>query len=158
MRFFMYSEKTMTVLRIIGLGMFTMLVGAFLALTVVVAQVVNKWPVPSNIWTAGQIATATDANNLGVAVSPFATQIKTYSQNITPSSVAANLCAEQTFTVNGLITSDKVFFNPVAAGNATSAGQVRVSAADTLAVTYCNPTSGALTPGAGTAEIVAIRS
>lgn len=54
--------------------------------------------------------------------------------------------------------SDIVSFNPVATGNATSAGQARVSAADTLAVTYCNPTAGALTPASGTAAILAFRS
>ena len=55
----------------------------------------------------------------------------------------------ETFTVTGLATTDKVVFNPVAPGNASSATQVRVSATNTLAVTYCNPTSGALTPAAG---------
>jgi hypothetical protein len=39
-----------------------------------------------------------------------------------------------------------------------SATQSRVSAANTLAQTYCNPTSGALTPASGTYNIVAIRS
>lgn len=120
--------------------------------------VLANMPVPSQIWASGQIATAVDANNLGVAPATFATQIKVYSQTITPASVAANLCAEETFTVTGLTTDDKVVYNPVAAGNASSATQWRVSAANTLAVTYCNPTAGALVPGAGTAEIVAIRS
>ena len=86
------------------------------------------------------------------------TNIRIYSQTITPASVATIVCAEQTFTVTGLTTADKVFYNPPATGNSTSAAQVRVSAADTLAVMYCNPTLGALTPGAGTALIIAIRS
>lgn len=136
------------------LGIATILTGC-IAIGAAFAQLM---PVPSNIWAAGQIVTAVDANNIGVAPNTFATQIKVYTQTITPASVAANLCAEQTFTVTGLTTSDKIAYNPAATGNATSAGQVRVSAADTLAVTYCNPTAGALTPGAGTAEIVAIRS
>lgn len=86
------------------------------------------------------------------------TQIRVYSPSLTPASVAAATCAEQTFTVTGLTTADKVFINPPATGNATSAAQVRVSAVDTFAVTYCNPTAGALTPAAGTVAIVAIRS
>ena len=86
------------------------------------------------------------------------TKIVVYSQTITPGSVAAATCAEQTFTVTGLTTADKVFYNPPATDNATSAGQVRVSAANTLAVMYCNPTAGALTPGAGTGIVVAFRS
>jgi hypothetical protein len=86
------------------------------------------------------------------------TKIVVYSQSITPASVPADKCAEQTFTVTGLATSDKVVVNPPASGNATSAAQSRVSAANTLAQTYCNPTSGALTPASGTYNIVAIRS
>ncbi len=105
-------------------------------------------------WSASPSLTSVTLGASGTAV----TQIKVYSQTVTPASVAANLCAEQTFTVTGLTTADKIFINPVATGNATSAGQVRVSATNTLAVTYCNPTAGALTPAAGAANIVAIRS
>lgn len=117
-------------------------------------------PVLTSITADAIIApTATHATSVTVGGSGTAiTQMRVYSQTITPASVAADLCAEQSFTVTGLTTADKVFFNPVATGNATWAGQVRVSAADTLAVTYCNPTAGALTPGSGTAAIVALRS
>jgi hypothetical protein len=122
------------------------------------AQVVNTLPTPSGIWTAGQIATAVaEGDELGVAPATFARQIKQYTQTITPASVAAATCAEQSFTVTGLTTADTVFYNPPATGNATSAAQVRVSAANTLAVMYCNPTAGALTPGAGSAKIAAVQ-
>lgn len=106
------------------------------------------------VWSASPTLTSLTLGSSGTAV----TQIRVYSPTITPASVAAVLCAEQTFTVTGLTTADKVFYNPVATGNAASAGQVRVSAADTLAVTYCNPTAGALTPAAGVAGVVAVRS
>ncbi len=76
---------------------------------------------------------------------------------LTPVSVAADLTAEQTFTVSGLSTDDAVFISPAATGNATMAGQARVSAADTLAVTYVNPTNGALTPGSGVFRILAVQ-
>jgi len=112
-------------------------------------------PVPSGIFTTDCLVDAADIDEL--ACSPI-TKVVIYSQTLIPASVAAAVCAEQTFTVTGLATTDKVFFNPVATGNATAAGQVRVSAADTLAVTYCNPTAGALTPAAGSANIVALRS
>lgn len=95
---------------------------------------------------------------LGATGSTPVTQLVVYSQTITPASVAGATCAEQTFTVTGVTTADKIFFNPVATGNATSAGQIRVSAANTVAITYCNPTVGALTPGAGTANFLAVRS
>ena len=77
--------------------------------------------------------------------------------SIAPSQVSANVTAEQTFTVSGLSTADAVFISPVATGNSTMAGTARVSAADTLAVTYTNPTGGALTPATGTMRILAVR-
>lgn len=85
-------------------------------------------------------------------------QVRVYSQTITPASVGAATVAEQTFAVTGLTTADKVFVNPAAISNATGIAGVRVSAADTLAVRFVNPTAGALTPTAGTWSIVAIRS
>ena len=97
----------------------------------------------------------------GVAVGTSGTeipQIKVYSQTITPASVAAATVAEQTFTVTGLTTADKVIVNPAAIANATGLSGFRVSAADTLAVRFVNPTAGALVPTAGAWTIVAIRS
>lgn len=86
------------------------------------------------------------------------TQIVVYAQTITPASVAAATVAEQTFTVTGLTTADKVVVNHAATGNATGIAGVRVSAANTLAVSYVNPTAGALVPAAGTYLILAFRS
>lgn len=86
------------------------------------------------------------------------TQARVYSQTITPASVGVATVAEQTFTVTGLTTADKVFVNHAAFGNATGIAGVRVSAANTLAVSFVNPTAGALVPGAGTWSIVAVRS
>lgn len=85
-------------------------------------------------------------------------QIKVYSQTITAASVGAATVAEQTFTVTGLTVADKVIVNPAAISNATGVAGARVSAADTLAVRFVNPTAGALTPTAGTWTIIAIRS
>lgn len=81
-----------------------------------------------------------------------------YSQTITPASVGAATVAEQTFTVTGLTTSDTVFLDPGAISNAVGVCGARVSAADTLAVQFCNPTAGALTPTAGTWKIFAVRT
>jgi hypothetical protein len=98
----------------------------------------------------GGIAAGSDATEL--------TNIKVYSQTITAASVGAATVAEQTFTVTGLTTADKVIVNPAAISNATGIAGARVSAADTLAVRFVNPTAGALTPTAGTWTIIAIRS
>ena len=70
--------------------------------------------------------------------------------SITPSSVAANTTAEQSFTVAGLQTGDQLqvsFQGSQTAGVAIV--NARVSAANTLALTFGNFTSGALTPVAG---------
>jgi hypothetical protein len=115
--------------------------------------------------TSGNTFSPTDRGRIGTAGWRIGsggtdlTQVKVYTQTITPASVAANTTAEQTFTVTGLTTADTVEFNPGAAPTAgTGIVGWRVSAADTLAVTYINATAGALTPASGTARIVAIRS
>lgn len=95
---------------------------------------------------------------IGASTDTPVTKVKVYSQTITPASVAAATVAEQTFTVTGLSTSDKVFVNAGAIVNSVGIGNVRVSAANTLAVQFVNPTAGSLTPTAVTWQIVAIRS
>lgn len=84
-------------------------------------------------------------------------KIVAYAPSLTPASVSAALVAEQTFTVNGLTTDDLVFVNPPAIGNATGIAGARVSAANTLAIRFVNPTAGALTPTAGTYTVLAFR-
>jgi hypothetical protein len=101
---------------------------------------------------------ATHHAALGIGGGTELTKITVYSQTITPSSVGAATVAEQTFTVTGLTTADKIIVNPAAIANATGLAGFRVSAADTLAVRFVNPTAGALTPTAGTWQIIAITS
>lgn len=84
-------------------------------------------------------------------------KLAVYTQTITPAQVAQATVAEQTFTVTGLTTADKVVVNPGVISNAVGVGGWRVSAADTLAVQFINPTAGALTPTAGTWTILALR-
>jgi len=103
------------------------------------------------------VATGTDGLRVGSSGTAL-TQVSVYSQTITPASVGAATVAEQTFTVTGLTTADKVVVNPAAISNATGICGFRVSAADTLAVRFVNPTAGALVPTAGTWSIIAFRS
>lgn len=87
------------------------------------------------------------------------TKVVAYAPNITPASVAANTTAEQTFTVTGLATSDKLVVNVVALmGAGLGLVGARVSAADTLALTFANVTAGALTPAAGVYPVLAFRT
>jgi hypothetical protein len=76
---------------------------------------------------------------------------------LTPSIVNTVTAPEQTFTVNGLLTSDFVqVMKPTAQAGLGIAG-ARVSAADTLAITYVNPTAGNITPTAETYIILVVR-
>lgn len=67
---------------------------------------------------------------------------------LSPAAVAANTTAEQTFTVTGLKAGDVVHVNkPTAQAGLGIVGK-RVSATDTMALTFSNNTAGALTPTA----------
>jgi hypothetical protein len=74
--------------------------------------------------------------------------INQYSLTLSPVSVAANTTAEQTFTFNGLNVNDFVEVNlqgaSIQAG--LSIANTRVSAANTLAITFGNATASAITP------------
>lgn len=76
---------------------------------------------------------------------------------LTPSQVATITAPEQTFTVNGLIVGDFVqVMKPSAQAGLGIAG-ARVTAANTLGITYVNPTAGNITPTAETYVILVVR-
>jgi hypothetical protein len=83
--------------------------------------------------------------------------IATYSQELAPASVAANTTAEQTFTVNGLSTNDVVIVNKPSLNAGIGIAGARVSAANTLAITYVNSSGGAVVPTTETYTIISIR-
>lgn len=80
-----------------------------------------------------------------------------YSQSLDVASVAANTSAEQTFTVTGLAVGDVVFVNKPDLSAGLVIGNARVSAANTLAVTFGNLTAAPIDPGAETYVIGVIR-
>lgn len=84
--------------------------------------------------------------------------ITTYSSALTPAAVSANTTAEQTFTVTGLAPGQDVFVNKPSAQAGLGIVNARVSAVDTLAITYVNATAGSLTPTAETYGVVAVSS
>lgn len=100
---------------------------------------------------------ASDSLTVGPAGTQI-TQVRVYSPSLTPTSVAAATVAEQTYSVPGLTTADKVIVNAPALSNAVGMGGARVSAADTLAIRWVNPTAGTLTPVAGAYQVLAFRS
>ena len=64
--------------------------------------------------------------------------------------------AEQTFTVNGLLTGDFVSCNKPTAQAGLGIVGCRVSAANTLAITFLNTTASAITPTAGQTYLVLV--
>lgn len=85
--------------------------------------------------------------------------LKVYSQTLTPVGVAANVVAEQTLSITGLATTDRVIGIDCSGGVGTPCGIVgaRVSATDTLAVKFVNPTGATATPTAGTYRVIVIK-
>lgn len=84
--------------------------------------------------------------------------ITKYTPTINPAEVAANTSAEETFAVSGLTTADV----PIALIKPTltaglSIGNVRVSLADTLAVTFVNSTAAPIDPGSEVYTLVVMR-
>ncbi|MEK7148324.1 MAG: hypothetical protein AAB770_00200 [Patescibacteria group bacterium] len=105
--------------------------------------------------TLGVAAATSIAIGGGTAV----TRISVYAPSLTPAATAATIqTVEQTFTVTGLTTADKVFVNGPAPTALCAATTFRVSAADTLAVGFTVLTAVACTPAAGVYNIVAIRN
>lgn len=83
---------------------------------------------------------------------------RAYDVAISPAQVGANTSAEQTFTVTGLTTDDVVNVNKPTAQAGLAIVGVRVSATNTLAITFGNFTGAGITPTASeTYKIVATR-
>lgn len=70
---------------------------------------------------------------------------------ISPAQVAANTTAEQTFTLKGLRVGDVVYVTKPTAQAGLGIVNVRVSATDTLAITFANNTASPITPTASEA-------
>ena len=75
--------------------------------------------------------------------------VTVYSVTVTATSVAANTTAEQTFTVTGVVTGQVVAVTKPTVNAGLAIVGSRVSAADTVGITYANDTAAAITPTAG---------
>lgn len=77
---------------------------------------------------------------------------------LSPASVAPNTSAEQTFasTGIGLITTDMIVLNKPTTQAGLVIGNVRVSAADTLAIEFGNLTAATITPTASQVYTVGV--
>lgn len=95
------------------------------------------------------------ANFAGVAnvFSDTLKVIEKLSQSLTPASVAAASAAEQTFSVQGVQMGDFIDVTPPGITAGVAPMCARVSALNQIAITFVNPTAGALTPLAGVYQI-----
>jgi hypothetical protein len=99
------------------------------------------------------------SNGLMVGGGTVITKLMVYTPTLSPTIVAANTTAEQTFTVSGLTTADTLSCNKPTAQAGLGIVGLRVSAADTLAITFSNNTGAGITPTASQVyRIVAVRS
>lgn len=76
--------------------------------------------------------------------------------SLNPVAIAANTTAEQTFTVSTLQTGDFVSVSAPTATAGVGIVNARVSAPDTLALTFVNATGGSINPGAETYRILVV--
>lgn len=84
-------------------------------------------------------------------------RIRMASVTLDPASVAANTTAEQTFALTGLSTQDIVVVNKPSHSTGLGIVGCRVSAADTLAITYGNFSGAPIDPPSEDYFVVAIR-
>lgn len=79
------------------------------------------------------------------------------SATIDPTTVNSNTTSEQTFTVTGLGTGMAVFVNKPTHQAGLGVVGARISAKDTLAITFMNTTGSGIDPTSETYQIVAFR-
>lgn len=84
-------------------------------------------------------------------------KVQTFTATLDPSSVAANTTEEKTFTVNGLSTSDIVYVNKPSHQAGLGIVNCRVSASNTLAITFANNSGSAIDPAYEDYLIASIR-
>lgn len=80
------------------------------------------------------------------------------SVTIDPASVATITTAEQTFTVPGLRVGDAVFINKPSNTTGLGIANTRVSAANTLAISFVNPTAGGVDAASETYTVLWVRA
>jgi len=78
------------------------------------------------------------------------------SVTLSPVAIVLNTTAEQTFTVNGLLPGDMVLVNKPTTQAGLGIVGSRVSAANTLAITFSNNTAASITPTAAQAYLVLV--
>lgn len=81
-----------------------------------------------------------------MASQPMMDKVRVISVTLDPEEVSANTTEEQTFTIAGLRTGDFVAVSKPSHTTGVVVGSARVSAADTLAIQFVNPTGSGVNP------------
>ncbi len=86
-------------------------------------------------------------------------KVGTFAISLTPAAVLTITAVAQTFAATGigLLTTDRVVVTPPSTVSGVIQGGAYVSAADTLAIQFVNPTVGSVTPPAGTYYVTVFR-
>ena len=84
-------------------------------------------------------------------------KVNTFSVTIDPTAVGANNTSEQTFTVTGITTNDRMIVNKPTHTAGLIIANARCSAANTLAITFGNVTGVSIDPPSEVYRIVSIR-
>lgn len=84
-------------------------------------------------------------------------KVQTFAVTMNPAAVSANTTSEQTFTITGIATTDRLIINKPSYTAGLIVGNVRCSAANTMAVTFGNLTGVAIDPPSESYRVVSIR-
>lgn len=113
-------------------------------------------PPEADAWIKGMTLTA-DAWRWISRVFNYYPKVQTQDITINPTSVSANTTSEQTFTVAGLEIQDRVTVNKPTHTAGLVIGNARVSASNTLAITFGNLTALSIDPPQESYRVSAIR-
>ena len=79
------------------------------------------------------------------------------SLTVDPASVATITTVEQTFTLNGVKVGDMIFANKPSCTTGLGIAGVRATAANTVGVTFVNPTAGSVDAASETWNFLVVR-
>lgn len=107
----------------------------------------------------GATLRGTPTDSLSIGGGTVVTKIVVYSQTLTPAQLSAAIgVSEQTFTITGLATTDKIFVSGPTPTALCPPVTYRVSATNTIAIGFVDLTVALCTPASGTYVVFAIRS
>jgi hypothetical protein len=114
-------------------------------------------PAAGDVWNTGSTLqyrdNASTTRSLVSTTQRGGLQLLKLTASITPASVTSQACTEQSFTVSGMSTGDVLLSvsQPTTSSPGTNIaiGGFRVSAANTVAVQFCNVSRNSSTPTAG---------